>query len=104
MPGASDEKNICSFWLVGMANKNGDWTTVETVSPRVTVTWEVDAGGEAAQEDIIVGNQEIPDSGEPGKLEDIFDETEIVPKDPDTPHGSSDISSTEPHRLSNIEG
>ncbi len=101
--GTSDDKNSCAFWLLGSANRNGDWTEAETASPRVTVTWKIHAEGEAPSEDSDTGNMEMPDAAVQEKDEEGFDIGGNVPEDPRISDGPWDVSAPEPHVPSHIE-
>lgn len=58
--------NEYSFQLIGAVNKEGDWSEVTDVSPKITVTWMV-----SMEEKAISGDEEILED------EDILDEDEI---------------------------
>ena len=58
--------NEYSFQLIGAVNKEGDWSEVTDVSPKITVTWMV-----SMEEKAVSGDEEILED------EDILDEDEI---------------------------
>ena len=53
--------NEYSFQLIGAVNKEGDWSEVTDVTPKITVTWMVSMGEEEILDDDILDEEEIPD-------------------------------------------
>lgn len=68
-----EDPNEYSFQLIGAVNKEGDWSEVTDVSPRIMVTWVV-----SMDDGAIPGDEEILDEEEILDDEDIPDEDEIL--------------------------
>lgn len=99
------------FWLVGAANRNGDWSEVDEAAPRVTVTWSAQSGekeepqagaatenGEEMPETSAPQNN-TPDKETPDSKENVTDKgTSEAGKDAvntETPEAGKDAADTE---------
>ena len=74
-----EEPNEYAFQLIGAVNKEGDWSEMVDIAPKVTVTWMVSMDEETILSDEEIWDEDILD--EDILDEDILDEDEIKGED-----------------------